>query len=70
MLQFTLREEILVGKNFGGLAHPQNLMRFGGIYFGGWRKKLNLAGFNFGRRQRITNFQLSDLVKKRDKIFE
>ena len=38
----NIREEILE------FAHPPNPMRFGGIYFGGWRKKLNLAGINFG----------------------
>ena len=45
---YTLREEILAGRNFGGFAHPPNPMQFGGINFGGWWKFLYLAGINFG----------------------
>ena len=51
----TLREEILAGRNFGGCTHPPNPMQFGGIYFGGWRKKLNLAGINFGGLRNFPN---------------
>jgi len=31
---FTLREEILAGRNFGESAHSPISMKFGGIYFG------------------------------------
>ena len=54
-IQTTLREEILAGRNFGGCTHPPNPMQFGGIYFGGWRKKLNLAGINFGGLRNFPN---------------
>ena len=46
--QNTLREEILPGRNFGGSDHPPNPTQFGGIYFGGSRKKINVAGIYFG----------------------
>ena len=44
----TSKEEILAGRNFGEIAHPPNPMHFGGIYFGGLRKNINLAGIYFG----------------------
>ena len=44
----TLREDILVGRNFGSSVNPPNPEKFGEIYFGGSRKKFNLAGINFG----------------------
>ena len=45
----------LKGRNFGGCTHPPNPMQFGGIYFGGWRKKLNLAGIYFGGLRNFPN---------------
>ena len=46
----TLREEILVGRNFGERAHSPILVQFCGIYFGDLIKLLNLATINFGER--------------------
>ena len=39
----TLREEILADDRY-----PPILTQIGGINFGGWENKLNLAGINFG----------------------
>ena len=44
----TLREEILAGRNSGGLVDPPNPEHFGGIYFGRSRETFNLVGINFG----------------------
>ena len=44
----TLREEILAERNFDGCTHLPYPMQFDRIYFGEWKKKLNLAGINFG----------------------
>ena len=44
-----LTEEILMRRNFGEFAHSQNPTHFGGIYFGGYKIYIFLAGVNFGR---------------------
>ena len=43
MLYVNLREEILVDDHYSPI-----LPQIGGINFGGWEKKLNLVGINFG----------------------
>ena len=46
---YALRKDILGGRTFGELTHPQNLTQFGGIYFGDSGKILYLAVINFGQ---------------------
>ena len=45
----------MAGRNFGGSFDPPNPEQFGGIYFGGSRKKLNLTGIKFGGSRKIYN---------------